>query len=122
MTEFLFNGNLLKNKKNLNFFNFFSNNNNLDNITVKSIEYNDKRIVFNAPYRINISKNSYGYYADDDYLDIHCFGKTIDELNEDLKIELQEIYHGYVEFDINKLNAGGKQLRKKFEDMIKCVE
>ena len=90
----------------------------MEQIEISNIICNDKKIVFNVPYRINISKNSYGYYADDDYLDIHCFGKTIDELNEDLKIELQEIYHGYVEFDINKLSAGGKQLRKKFEEMI----
>ena len=104
------------------FDDYLSSDNSLDNITIKSIEYKNKKIVFKVPYQINISNNNFGYYADDDYLDIHCFGKTIDEFKEDLKVELQEIYHGYVEFDINKLSAGGKQLRKKFEDLIKCVE
>ena len=121
MTEFLFNGNLTNKKKNI-FFSFFSNNNSLDNITVRSFEYNNKKIVFKVPYQINIFKNNCGYYADDDYLDIHCYGETISELREDLKTELQEIYHGYVEFDINKLSIGGKKLRSKFEDMIEYVE
>lgn len=119
MTEFLFNESL-ENKK--DFFSFFLNKNSLDNITVKSFEYNDKKIVFKIPYQINLSKNNYGYYADDDCLDIHCYGKTIDELREDLKSELQEIYHGYVDFDTNKLSDGGKKLKSKFENMIECVK
>ena len=68
---------------------------------------------------IKFSKNDDGFYADDDYLDIHCFGGSINDLKEDLIDELTEIFNGYVKIDKNELDKSGLVLRNKFKSMIK---
>ena len=116
MTEFPMNLSNSKNEWPCNYLNrLFSSN----TIKINSIMSEGNKIVFKKPYSITFSKNDDGFYAVDDYLDIQCFGGSINDLKEDLIDELTEIFNGYVKIDKNELDKSGLVLRNKFKSMIK---
>lgn len=111
MTEFPMNFSNSKNDGAFDYFNkFFPSN----TIKIKSFLCKGNKVVFKKPYVISFYKNENGFYADDDFLDVHCFGETVEDLKEDLIDELAEIYNGYVNVDENELDKSGLRLRDKF--------
>lgn len=88
-------------------------------LTITDFDFNNKKIYFKTPLSLDVVRDENGYYIDDDFLDLHCFGLTKRELKEELNEELQEIYQGCVLFEDDELSGGGIQLKEHLISLIK---
>ena len=71
---------------------------------------------------MKLSKDQYGMYIDNDYLDIHCFGKNKNELYEDFYETVITLKEEYLDCDENELSSSGIILRKKLEEYYDSVQ
>lgn len=67
-------------------------------------------------------KDQYRIYLDNDYLDIHCYGKNKDELNEDFYETLITLKEEYLDCDANELSSSGITLRNKLKEYFDSVQ
>lgn len=94
----------------------------IGNLTLNTIQYEDVKLKFKQPYKLNYNtKNGY-FYADDIPLNIYCSGKNLDEVREDINVCLAIEWKMYVECDIDELSNGAKKLREFLSSKLERIE
>jgi hypothetical protein len=67
--------------------------------------FDDFVLVFNSPYKINVRQEDGYFIHEDSYLDMTCWGKTLEELFESVFEEFNFIWRTYARAEDNELDS-----------------
>ena len=90
----------------------------INKISIDLIQYKNVEITFNHTYDLFYYVENENYWLKDDYLDITCIGKNLNELLENFYDDFIFIYNEYV-LDDNNLSSCALKLKGKLKDLVK---
>jgi hypothetical protein len=81
-------------------------------IPVNRMAFDDFVLVFNSPYKINVRQEDGYFIHEDSYLDMTCWGKTLEELFESVFEEFNFLWRDIVLEDDEKLHESAQKLKQ----------
>lgn len=92
---------------------YYINGDKMNSMMINEIPYYDKLLVFKNKYLMNYGIEDGFYFLTDDDLGISCYGKSYEDLYEDVKDNISANWEMYVDCDINELSSDAIDLRYK---------
>lgn len=92
---------------------YYINGDKMNYMMIDEIPYEDKVLVLKDKTLLNYGIEDGYYYLTNDDLGISCYGKSYEELYEDVKDNISANWEMYVDCDINELSADAVDLRNK---------
>ncbi|NLD26722.1 MAG: hypothetical protein GX661_05105 [Acholeplasmataceae bacterium] len=86
---------------------------------IEMIKYNEYILKFNSPISLKCFADGQGFYCDYDELDIHCYGKSSQELLENFSEDIVIAWKIYIECDQKVLSAGALAMREHLLKLLK---
>lgn len=88
-------------------------------IKINNFKVDDEKYSFLKEYDIKAKLEEEYFVFDDNEFNIHCIGKTLEELLQEIYEELAFMYDAYVLEDDKKLNKKAIELKNKLAGLYK---
>lgn len=92
--------------------------NQLDCLIFNDIEYDGETINLSKAFTINYKYKNKIFVAENEALGIYCWGKNLNELQNDIQENLNVIFEMYVNCDPDELSVDVQVLRKRLQGYL----